>query len=624
MASKRSTWLALGGLTAVVALLLLNSYSVLATSGSLPAGTNISVTIDDPVPDTEFLAAGPGGTVDVTVSGTASVAAGVAVKDTAVVYIVDISDSMNDTAGANCDGVAGDDSRLVCEKEAVVAANTVAKTATSAIGQTGLGSFEGNFQDQICISTAHDVDLGAATQLLVAPDHDGNSNSTADVEEVAQGLTTGGATCYIGGLQRADEILGSSTSALNLVFFMSDGLNNTGANVNTFSPSNFGSNTRVHAFAMGEPGVVDCATDNFGKGNLNDVASQSTLQELPDLPPSGPGTCEQATDLSQIADKILESLGSTLESLEIQVDGGAFTPIPASDIDIALPADGGFDPKNANYSTTVADLGVGDHTICVRATGTDAGGTDSVTECETIHILAISLAPDGVVNELGVASPQTHTVTATIYGDPSQVGGRLVNFSVIAGPNAGAAGAAATDASGQASFTYTATQGLAGLGTDTIQACFTLNDPTGETGCDEVTKIWVDTTPPEVACAETVNPHGKTVPPAGSTTLPGPNGGQNEDGFYQLQAEDAVDPNPEIFVVDTGSGTIFGPFSNGDNIKYTEASATPGSKPMGSSIGEAGAITAHIIGNGDAVIFAVDAAGNVSATVSCLVPKPPK
>ena len=34
-------------------------------------------------------------------------------------------------------------------------------------------------------------------------------------------------------------------------------------------------------------------------------------------------------------------------------------------------------------------------------------------------------------------------------------------------------------------------------------------------------------------CAESVNPHGQTTPPAGSTTLPGPNGGQNEDGFYR-------------------------------------------------------------------------------------------
>ena len=43
-----------------------------------------------------------------------------------------------------------------------------------------------------------------------------------------------------------------------------------------------------------------------------------------------------------------------------------------------------------------------------------------------------------------------------------------------------------------------------------------------------------------------------------------------------------------LHVIDSGSGTIFGPFSVGDKIKYTEApGGVPTSKPMGSSSGEA-------------------------------------
>ena len=133
-----------------------------------------------------------------------------------------------------------------------------------------------------------------------------------------------------------------------------------------------------------------------------------------------------------------------------------------------------------------------------------------------------------------------------------------------------------------------------------------------------------DTTEPVAECLETVNPHGKNVPPAGSTTPPGPKGGQNEDGFYELIATDNCDPNPEIFVVDTGSGTEFGPFVSGTKIKYTEApGATPVQKTIGSSKGNAGAIDWHIIGNGDATLKAVDSAGNVG-WASCLVPPPPK
>jgi hypothetical protein len=134
-----------------------------------------------------------------------------------------------------------------------------------------------------------------------------------------------------------------------------------------------------------------------------------------------------------------------------------------------------------------------------------------------------------------------------------------------------------------------------------------------------------DQTPPEVSCVETVNPHGNTTPPAGSTTLPGSKGGMNEDGYYELIAVDNVDADPQIFVVDTGSGTVFGPFASGDVIKYTEdADATPESKKIGSTNGQAGAVDAHIIGNGDAAIYGVDASGNVSDPVSCLVPPLPK
>ena len=73
-------------------------------------------------------------------------------------------------------------------------------------------------------------------------------------------------------------------------------------------------------------------------------------------------------------------------------------------------------------------------------------------------------------------------------------------------------------------------------------------------------------------CTETTNPHGQTIPPAGSTTLPGPNGGQNEDGFYLISSNTGVD----VFVEDLGSGTIFGPFPSGTKIKYTQA---PGGTP---------------------------------------------
>jgi len=136
----------------------------------------------------------------------------------------------------------------------------------------------------------------------------------------------------------------------------------------------------------------------------------------------------------------------------------------------------------------------------------------------------------------------------------------------------------------------------------------------------------VDITPPEVWCIESVNPHGKTVPPAGKTTLPGPKGGQNEDGFYQLLAEDNCEPEPEIFVSYIGSDPmlLFGPFDSGIVVKITEdPEASPSCKKMGSSKGQSGAVAYHITLPSDPVIYAVDASGNMNQC-QCLVPPPPK
>ncbi len=152
-------------------------------------------------------------------------------------------------------------------------------------------------------------------------------------------------------------------------------------------------------------------------------------------------------------------------------------------------------------------------------------------------------------------------------------------------------------------------------GTYSCSVTFFLN---GLPGAREEITVTVPGHP--AGCVETTNPHGQKIPPAGSTTSPGtnPNSGQNDDGFYLL-----TDPDPGalIFLMDTGSGTIFGPFPSGTEIKYTQAvGATPDSKPIGSTNGEAGAVLAHINGTGDAAVFST----TNPTLVFCLVPPPPK
>ena len=129
-------------------------------------------------------------------------------------------------------------------------------------------------------------------------------------------------------------------------------------------------------------------------------------------------------------------------------------------------------------------------------------------------------------------------------------------------------------------------------------------DAAGNTGTGTGTIRVVDTTPPAVACPEGPNPAG-TVP-----------GSHNQDGFYLLQATDVVDTAPAVYLRDTGSGTVWGPFASGQKIKYTENGAKPSIKTMPGGI-------LKITGNGDAEVFATDVNGNTSAPVACRVPPPP-
>ena len=313
--------------------------------------------------------------------------------------------------------------------------------------------------------------------------------------------------------------------------------------------------------------------------------------------------------MADLPDIVPGVIASRLHTLELTVDGGSPQDISGA-ASPGLPRSG---PVSVSYATTVPGLAPGQHTLCVRATGSDGGGAGWVTHCHSVVVATIALSPQTETNELGTPG-QTHTVTATVAaGSDGGVSGVTVGLSIGSGPNAGASTSATTDAAGQAMFTYTATQGLAGLGTDQIEGCFT--DSQGTEACDAATKHWVDTTPPAVTCAPTTNPSGKNVPAAGNN----PKSGQNPDGFYVLTATDAVDPDPQLTLADTGSSATFGPFASATTIKLTQApGATPSQKPG------SGVIDWQIKLKGDGSLTATDASGNTSASAACRVAPAPK
>ncbi len=336
--------------------------------------------------------------------------------------------------------------------------------------------------------------------------------------------------------------------------------------------------------------------------------------ELNQLATATDGSVQALTsDGSNIAEAILAGLGN----LPVEVSMSSTCSDPISTV---------FNPQS--QEVTSGDDAFLTETIAVSAGA--AGGTYScvdnvsyngilsatVVETKTIHVPGITLTPVTDVNELGF--DLDHMVTATVAaGDSGPLAGASVEIEVTSGPNAGVSAAGTTDAAGQLSMTWTPAVNPASLGSDAVTAW--LLNPAGErVSSADASKDWVDTTAPGAQCVESVNPHGKKKP-----TAPAKGGqAQNQDGFYQLQGSDVVwgTDTLQTFVVDTGSGTVFGPFPVGTNIKYTESADDP---PSIGKMGSANdAVAHHIIGNGDAEVHVVDGSGNVG-TASCLVPPPP-
>ena len=122
------------------------------------------------------------------------------------------------------------------------------------------------------------------------------------------------------------------------------------------------------------------------------------------------------------------------------------------------------------------------------------------------------LQPVSAYNMIGTA----HTVTVTIKKALQPVPGVTVTFEVISGPHTGVTGSNVTNASGQASFTYTGTS----PGTDTIVARWVIDGDQYESNAAD--KVWEAGMPPP-----TLTPTPTRTPTPGTPQPPGVGGTVN-------------------------------------------------------------------------------------------------
>ena len=209
--------------------------------------------------------------------------------------------------------------------------------------------------------------------------------------------------------------------------------------------------------------------------------------------------------------------------------------------------------------------------------------TTNPSDDDNIYASVLVLSTAAVVDEgilltpLSATNPinTNHTVTALVQdNNGTPVVGTQVDFEVISGPNTGLTSSSTTDASGDATFTYSSPT----AGTDTIVARFTDSQNVVVTS-NEVTKIWeavaptpgsIDLDPPTatnpVGTSHTVtatitDPDG-TI--AGATidfnVTSGPNVGDNSTG--------TTDANGQASFTYTGDG---GPGTDVIEASFTDA-----------------------------------------------------
>lgn len=344
---RRTGWAAaLGASLALVA-----GSAAVAVDGTLPGGTGISVTITNPADELTIEVPTASDTADVPIAGEASVG-GAGAQQTTVIFVLDVSNSMTSTAGADCDGDGSNDTRRVCQSEAVANALQSFMVPGSPVAKVGVVTYG---------TTGTIVDLGGPSGLV---------DPSQGVIDTVRGLPTpDGNTRYNLGLERTVELLGESTTAVNRVLFVSDGTPSSGVDLTPFEGAfdGFGS-TRIDSFAIS--GSVAC--DAGGAASLTNVAALTAG-----------GSCTEVDDVSVLADTIEAVVGSTeLIDLTVTLNGDEDSDV----VLVGLPGPVASHP----FEWMAENLAVGTHEVCVTARGADGSGEGTVTDCRTINVVVAS------------------------------------------------------------------------------------------------------------------------------------------------------------------------------------------------------------------------------------------
>jgi len=383
------------------------------TVGALPGGTAIRVSIDTPV-NNQLVPPGP-----VPVSGSAAVAIGQVLADTAIIYVVDVSGSteVGGGCGGDFNGDGASNTVLDCELAAVKALNDQAQ-ALHTVGEVGLVVFGQT-------AAGADMSPSAGEQALTAPDapadpvdpvrHVNLVLGSIDTASIGQFTphAVGQLTNYSAAIDAAVGALAASTKPRKLVVYLSDGFPTAG---DPIGPSLAAVPAGVHFFTFAVGSAARCVDSN-PFGSLDQIASATG------------GNCTNVTDVATLPSILPGVIGSQLTALELTVDGA---PVALDSLTPSLPALG---PVDATYTASPVITAPGSHQICARAHGVDAGGPGSVAECVTV---IVNRPPEAVCTDVTVVADALCRGNASVNAGSFDPDGNLAGCSQLPpGPYAG-------------------------------------------------------------------------------------------------------------------------------------------------------------------------------------------
>jgi len=267
------------------------------------AGAEITVNVEFPqMCDVFYAPPGVNGATEINFSGTVELSQ-TGNSDTSMVFVIDRSGSTCDVANLGCSGDENQDFQVddILDCEIISILGLIDKVrAEGTVSHVGLVSFS---------STLRDI-VPATIELPLTDINILDGNLVHAIENSIRSIDCGGATNYAAGMEKACEVIDTSTTEDNVIVFISDGLPTRGG-----APSGpCTNNAVVHTIALGVD--TQCEAENYPTDLARiATANDGTCQEIENVP-------DIRLILKEIADNKITSIAGTTVATESSVNFG--------------------------------------------------------------------------------------------------------------------------------------------------------------------------------------------------------------------------------------------------------------------------------------------------------------